>query len=65
MKAVVFHGIGDIITQREPLASAIEAFQAFDRRAPGWVKIKLDVSAATGAGDGRGAGTEASVHVAP
>jgi threonine dehydrogenase-like Zn-dependent dehydrogenase len=55
----------EIITQREPLASAIEAFQAFDRREPGWVKIKLDVSAATGTGDGRGARTEASVHVAP
>jgi threonine dehydrogenase-like Zn-dependent dehydrogenase len=55
-----------IITQHKPLASAIEAFEAFDRREPGWVKIKLEVSRAPGsAGDGWGKGPEASVHVAP
>ncbi len=55
----------EIITQREPLGSAIEAFESFDRREPGWVKIKLDVSPVPGAGDGRRAGAEPSVHVAP
>jgi threonine dehydrogenase-like Zn-dependent dehydrogenase len=31
-----------ILTQHEPLTSAIEAYQAFDRRQPGWVKVKLE-----------------------
>jgi threonine dehydrogenase-like Zn-dependent dehydrogenase len=30
-----------VITQHEPLASAIEAFEAFDQRASGWIKVKL------------------------
>ncbi len=33
-----------ILTQREPLASAIEAYRSFDERKPGWVKVKLDVA---------------------
>jgi threonine dehydrogenase-like Zn-dependent dehydrogenase len=32
----------EIITQRHPLTSAIEAYRAFDTRAPGWVKVELD-----------------------
>ncbi|MEO5702974.1 MAG: zinc-dependent alcohol dehydrogenase [Gammaproteobacteria bacterium] len=31
----------DVLTQREPLTSAIEAYKAFDRRAPGWIKVEL------------------------
>ncbi|MET3823371.1 threonine dehydrogenase-like Zn-dependent dehydrogenase [Burkholderia sp. PvR073] len=60
MKAVVFHGIGDIridtvpdpevaqatdavvsvLTCREPLTNAIDAYRAFDAREPGWRKVK-------------------------
>jgi threonine dehydrogenase-like Zn-dependent dehydrogenase len=31
----------DILTQAEPLADAIEAYKAFDRRESGWVKVEL------------------------
>ncbi len=31
-----------ILTQHEPLSSAIEAYKAFDRRQPGWVKVELE-----------------------
>lgn len=31
-----------ILTQREPLTSAIEAYKAFDKRQPGWIKVELD-----------------------
>ena len=61
MKAVVFHGIGDIridtvpdpqaaqatdaavsvLTRREPLTNAIDAYRAFAVREPGWMKVKL------------------------
>jgi len=30
-----------ILTQREPLTSAIEAYKAFDKRQPGWIKVEL------------------------
>lgn len=30
-----------ILTQTEPLTSAIEAYKAFDTRQPGWIKVKL------------------------
>ena len=29
----------EILTQQEPMMSAIEAYKAFDRRQPGWVKV--------------------------
>jgi threonine dehydrogenase-like Zn-dependent dehydrogenase len=32
----------EILTQTAPLASAIEAYKAFDRREAGWVKVKLE-----------------------
>jgi threonine dehydrogenase-like Zn-dependent dehydrogenase len=32
-----------ILTQRAPLTSAIEAYQAFDLRKPGWLKVELQV----------------------
>jgi threonine dehydrogenase-like Zn-dependent dehydrogenase len=32
----------EILTQRQPLTSAIEAYRAFDTRAPGWIKVELD-----------------------
>jgi len=31
-----------ILTQREPMTSAIEAYKAFDKRQPGWIKVKLE-----------------------
>jgi len=31
-----------VLTQQEPLGSAIEAYRAFDQRAPGWVKVELE-----------------------
>lgn len=31
----------EILTQTEPLSDAIEAYKAFDRREPGWVKVEL------------------------
>ena len=31
-----------ILTQAQPLTSAIEAYAAFDRREPGWLKVKLE-----------------------
>lgn len=31
----------DILTQREPLLSAIDAYKAFDQRKPGWIKVEL------------------------
>ena len=30
-----------ILTQREPLTSVIEAYKAFDKRQPGWIKVEL------------------------
>lgn len=30
-----------VLTQREPLISAIDAYRAFDERQPGWVKVEL------------------------
>jgi threonine dehydrogenase-like Zn-dependent dehydrogenase len=30
-----------ILTQRQPLTSVMEAYKAFDRRMPGWVKVEL------------------------
>jgi threonine dehydrogenase-like Zn-dependent dehydrogenase len=32
-----------ILTQREPMTSAIEAYKAFDKRQPGWIKVKLEL----------------------
>jgi threonine dehydrogenase-like Zn-dependent dehydrogenase len=34
-----------ILTQREPLANAIEAYRAFDQRKPGWTKVELKPAA--------------------
>jgi len=34
-----------VLTQTEPLMSAIEAYKAFDMRQPGWLKVKLDPAA--------------------
>ncbi|HET6158207.1 MAG TPA: zinc-dependent alcohol dehydrogenase [Dongiaceae bacterium] len=31
----------EILTQAEPLVGAIEAYEAFDRRDPGWIKVEL------------------------
>jgi len=31
----------DVITQQEPVVSAIEAYKEFDRRRPGWMKVEL------------------------
>jgi len=32
---------GRILSQREPVTAAIEAYEAFDRRQPGWIKVEL------------------------
>lgn len=32
----------DVLTHRQPLASAIEAYKTFDRREPGWMKVELE-----------------------
>lgn len=32
----------EILTQIEPVTSAIEAYKAFDKRAHGWIKVKLE-----------------------
>jgi threonine dehydrogenase-like Zn-dependent dehydrogenase len=34
----------EILTQREPMTSVIDAYKAFDKREPGWVKVKLEPS---------------------
>ncbi len=34
-----------VLTQKEPFVSAIEAYRAFDRRQPGWMKVKLEPAA--------------------
>jgi threonine dehydrogenase-like Zn-dependent dehydrogenase len=34
-----------VLTQTEPLTSAIDAYKAFDTRQPGWIKVKLEPSA--------------------
>lgn len=34
----------EILTQDEPLSSVIDAYKAFDKRRPGWVKVKLEPS---------------------
>jgi threonine dehydrogenase-like Zn-dependent dehydrogenase len=35
-----------ILTKAEPMRSAIEAYEAFDRRDPGWIKVELKPKAA-------------------
>jgi len=30
-----------ILTQRKPAMGAIEAYEAFDQRQPGWIKVEL------------------------
>jgi threonine dehydrogenase-like Zn-dependent dehydrogenase len=34
-----------ILTQREPLIAALDAYKSFDLRKPGWVKVELKPSA--------------------
>jgi threonine dehydrogenase-like Zn-dependent dehydrogenase len=31
----------EVLTQLEPMQGAIEAYGAFDRREPGWIKVEL------------------------
>jgi threonine dehydrogenase-like Zn-dependent dehydrogenase len=35
----------EVLTQVEPIVSAIHAYKAFDTRQPGWIKVKLEPSA--------------------
>jgi threonine dehydrogenase-like Zn-dependent dehydrogenase len=37
--------VAQLLTQEQPLTSAIEAIKSFDKREPGWIKVKLEVSA--------------------
>ncbi len=32
----------EVLTQSEPLTAAIDAYKEFDRRMPGWIKVKLE-----------------------
>lgn len=32
----------EVLTQVEPITSVLEAYKAFDRRSPGWIKVKLE-----------------------
>lgn len=34
-----------VLTKCEPLTSALEAYKAFDRRKPGWIKVELEPTA--------------------
>jgi threonine dehydrogenase-like Zn-dependent dehydrogenase len=34
-----------VLTQQEPMASAIDAYKAFDERRPGWIKVELEPQA--------------------
>lgn len=36
----------EVLTQIEPISSVIEAYKAFDKRQPGWIKVKLEPAAA-------------------
>lgn len=35
----------EVVTQTEPLPAGIEAFEEFDKRQPGWIKVELDPGA--------------------
>jgi threonine dehydrogenase-like Zn-dependent dehydrogenase len=35
-----------VLTHSQPLMNAVEAYKAFDRREPGWIKVKLESAAA-------------------
>ena len=35
----------EVLTKREPLTHALEAFKTFDQRKPGWIKVELVLSA--------------------
>jgi threonine dehydrogenase-like Zn-dependent dehydrogenase len=30
-----------VLTQREPVMNALDAYKAFDQRQPGWIKVEL------------------------
>jgi threonine dehydrogenase-like Zn-dependent dehydrogenase len=32
----------EILTQREPMTSVIDAYKAFDKREPGWIKVMVE-----------------------
>jgi threonine dehydrogenase-like Zn-dependent dehydrogenase len=34
-----------VLTQNQPLVSAIEAYQMFDQHEPGWMKVRLEPAA--------------------
>jgi threonine dehydrogenase-like Zn-dependent dehydrogenase len=39
-------GLAANITQSEPITDVIAAYEAFDRREPGWVKVKIEPTSA-------------------
>ena len=39
--------VAQLLTRHEPMASVIAAYQAFDRRESGWLKVKLETGAQT------------------
>jgi len=44
----------EVLTQTEPMGSAIEAYRAFDERKPGWIKVELEPDGAAGLRDDGG-----------
>jgi threonine dehydrogenase-like Zn-dependent dehydrogenase len=42
-----------VLTQREPISSAIDAYKAFDTRQPGWVKVELTPPKSSGSAPAR------------
>ena len=36
----------EVLTQAEPMTSVIDAYKAFDKRQPGWIKVKLEPASA-------------------
>lgn len=36
----------EILTHVGPLTGALEAYRQFDKREPGWIKVKLETEAA-------------------
>ncbi len=48
VRAGVFHP-EQFLTEREPITSALDAYHAFDQKQPGWLKVKLNPSAAKAA----------------
>lgn len=38
----------EVLTQHESFDAALDAYKAFDKREPGWIKVKLEPAGVTG-----------------